>query len=102
MAPAELWHKTFSLPSYTALFSPPEHSFYASTLPCTASLAIDRALSKSYTSVLPEDEKTKLKEELAEILDRGDGMEFTGEEENGEKVFHYPYRTEVVVMRRKW
>lgn len=74
------------------------------TLPCSRSLAIDRAFSKSYVSRLPEAEKATLRTELERVLDEGDGMERIDTPEGaaaGDVWFAYPYETEVVVMRRK-
>jgi hypothetical protein len=97
-----LWHALFSAPSYASNFLPPQHTFHTYSNPSTPTACIDRALSKSYTSVLPGDEKKALSDELRAVLERGEGMavlkEAEGEEE---KVFEYPYKTEVVVMIRR-
>jgi hypothetical protein len=97
-----LWHAAFSAPSYAPNFLPPEHTFHTYSNASTPTACINRALSKSYTSILPAEEKKALADELREILDRGDGMTVVKEAEGGEeKVFDYPYKTEVVVIRRR-
>ena len=94
-----LWHALFSTPTYTANFSPPEHTHHTYTNPATIDLVINRALSKSYTSVLPAEEKEALEKKMRAVLEeaRERGELVVGEDGGIE----YPYRTEVVVCRRK-
>jgi hypothetical protein len=47
------------------------------------------------------EEKQALAKELRGILDRGEGMTVLEEVEGEEKVFEYPYKTEVVVIRKR-
>jgi hypothetical protein len=59
---------------------------------------MDRAQSKSYISVLPPDEKANVVEDIKVILQRGDGMVWINKEEG---TYQYPYKTYVVVSRKK-
>lgn len=97
-----LWHALFSSPSYSPNFEPPEHTFHTYSVSSTPTSCVDRALSKSYTSVLPAEEKQALADKLRAAIEEGDGMKVLKEAEGDEeKVFEYPYKTEVVVIRRK-
>ena len=57
----------------------------------------DRALSKSYITILSEEEKTSVKVDIKGIVERGDGMVWKDEKEG---VFEYPYKTYVVLSKR--
>lgn len=98
-----LWEAAFQTPSYKTLFAPAEHTLFQYTLPCTSALALDRAFSKSYTSVLDDLTKSALKAAMEAVLEKGEGMELMedGPAAGEGKTFRYPYETEVVVMRRK-
>lgn len=99
-----LWEAAFQTPSYKALFAPAEHTMFQYSLPCTSALALDRAFSKSYTSVLDDQTKAALKAAMEAVLEKGEGMELMeadGAAAGEAKTFRYPYETEVVVMRRK-
>jgi len=61
-------------------------------------MVTDRALSKSYITVLPPDEKAKVVDDLKAILQRGDGRIWINKEEG---TYQYPYKTLVVVSRKK-
>jgi hypothetical protein len=61
-------------------------------------MVINRAMSKSYIAVQPEDIKATIKVSITEVVDRGDGKQWI----DGDKgLFEYPYRTLVVVFQRK-
>lgn len=55
-------------------------------------------MSKSYVAVQPEDIKTTIKADIAEIVQRGDEKQWVDEDKG---LFEYPYRTLVVVFQRK-
>jgi len=96
---AGLWEALFETPTYVANFHPPSFHTHRYTTPCTIPTAINRALSKSYTSVLPPAEKEALKQKLESVLEHAvtDGSLIV----DSEGVFQYPYGTEVVICRRK-
>ena len=58
---------------------------------------ITRALSKSYVSALPEDERKKVADSLRTIL-KTEQKTWINEEEG---VFEYPYETTVVTIHKK-
>ncbi|KZT26356.1 S-adenosyl-L-methionine-dependent methyltransferase [Neolentinus lepideus HHB14362 ss-1] len=93
-----LWRQTFNTPNYQSIFQPPIEKTWDRSLPGTLEIAIDRACSKSYIAVLPEAEKKKVVEDVTEIVKRGDDMTWQ-EKEKG--VFDYPYRTYVVIWKKK-
>ncbi|KAI0093912.1 S-adenosyl-L-methionine-dependent methyltransferase [Irpex rosettiformis] len=94
----ELWRATFSTPGYTENFEPPEEKIISYELLGTEDIVVNRALSKSYISILPADEKQKVVDDIKEIVKRGDGRVWT-DNEKGE--FAYPYRTWTVIARKK-
>ncbi len=61
-------------------------------------IVVDRACSKSYIAVLPADEKQSVIADVGAIVDKGDSLVYT-DKEKGE--FEYPYKTTVIVMRKK-
>lgn len=85
------WHALFDTPQYKASFAPPEFSTVHWKGECTKKVAIDRALSKSYTNVLDEDETKGLVQRLEAVLEKGEEMVWVDQEKG---VFEYPYDTE--------
>ncbi|CAL1704518.1 unnamed protein product [Somion occarium] len=93
-----LWRAVFSTSSYNKLFDAPDEKVFEYILPGTREIVVERASTKSYIAVLPPDEKEKVRKDVGEIVDRGDGLKWI-EKEKG--IFEYPYRTLVVVWRKK-
>ncbi|CCM02384.1 uncharacterized protein FIBRA_04480 [Fibroporia radiculosa] len=93
-----LWRATFSTPSYTKFFDPPEENEWKYALPGTREIVTDRALSKSYIAVLSPDKKALVVEDIAKILDNKGGLKWMDEEKG---IFEYPYGTVVVLCRKK-
>ncbi|PSR74107.1 hypothetical protein PHLCEN_2v10063 [Hermanssonia centrifuga] len=93
-----LWRATFGTPSYPELFAPQEETTWAYPLLGTKEIVVDRACSKSYIAVLPADEKQSVIADVKAIVEKGDSLVYT-DKEKGE--FEYPYKTTVVVMRKK-
>jgi hypothetical protein len=93
-----LWRQTYSTPEYTSLFYPQEETEWAYHIPASEQIVTDRAQSKSYISVLPPNEKAKVVEDIKIILQRGDEMVWINKEEG---TFQYPYKTYVLVSRKK-
>lgn len=94
----ELWRAAFSTAGYTENFEPQEEKLFSYKLLGTEDIVVNRACSKSYIAILPEDEKTKVVEDVKGIVQRGDGLVWT-DKEKGE--FEYPYRTLVINARKK-
>lgn len=61
-------------------------------------MAIDRAMSASFIAVMSEEEKTKVKEDLKEILERGEDRVWIDEKAG---IFECPYTTLLVILRKK-
>jgi len=93
-----LWRQAFSTESYNNNFKPPEEKEWAYHLDTSQEIAINRALSKSYISILPSDEQQRVTEDLKVILAKGDGKVWVDESQG---VFQYPYKTYVVLSRKK-
>lgn len=94
----DLWRQAFSTPSYLQNFEAPEEKVWEYHIATTEQNAIDRALSKSYISVLPPKEKEKVVSDLETILARGDDRVWM---DKSQGTFEYPYKTFVVVSRKK-
>lgn len=92
-----LWRATFDTPSYKQFFKPQEEEVWSYHLLGTQEIVIDRACSKSYVAVLPDDQKTQVVEDIKAILTKGDGLVWT-DSEKGE--FEYPYKTWVVIAKK--
>jgi len=58
---------------------------------------VARGLSKSYISVLPQEEQNKVEDSLRNVL----GTEQKTWINEGEGAFEYPYETTLVTVRRK-
>lgn len=93
-----LWRQAFDTPNYQKLFAAPEENQWPYDLPATVDIVVDRASSKSYISILPDAEKAKVQADLREIVNKGEDKVWI-DEAKGE--FKYPYRTYVVVSRKK-
>jgi len=93
-----LWRQTFDTPAYKELFQAPEERVWSYILPGTLQVVMDRACSKSYIAVLPEDEKVKVKEDVKNIVLKGEDKVWMNENQG---VFEYPYKTWVVVAKKK-
>lgn len=92
-----LWRATFSTKSYTSLFDKEEELLWAYTLPGSVQIVTDRACSKSYIATLPVAEREKVVATIAKILAE-EPRTWINEAEG---IFEYPYKTTLVVMRKK-
>ncbi|KAL4253192.1 S-adenosyl-L-methionine-dependent methyltransferase superfamily protein [Abortiporus biennis] len=93
-----LWRAAFDTPNYIEHFQPPEEHVWAYTLPGTQQLVVDRACSKSYITLLPDDEKQQVVKDVKDIVDRGDGLVWKDKDQG---VFEYPYKTTAIVIKKK-
>jgi hypothetical protein len=93
-----LLRQSFSMPGYTSLFHPMDEREWSYYALATEQIVTERQLSWSYISVLPPDEKAKVVEDVKVILKRGDGKVWINKEEG---TYQYPYKTLVVVSRKK-
>lgn len=87
------WMQMVDTPSFAAHFAPLEPVHQRRTLPTTLDGVIDRMLSKSYISVLPDDEKARLVARARAIFAAPDAA--TGRKwlDQAGGVFAYPYGT---------
>jgi len=88
----------FGTQSFQNFFHPHKERTWCYPLVTSLDIVIERAMSKSYITVQPEDIKASIKAGITEIVDRGDGKQWV----DGDKgLFEYPYRTLVVVFQRQ-
>ncbi|KAF9533022.1 S-adenosyl-L-methionine-dependent methyltransferase [Crepidotus variabilis] len=92
-----LWRQAFETPSYKQNFQKPEEHVSSYTLHTTKEHVVDRVFSKSYIAVLPDDQKTEVKNAVQKILDESNKSWI----DEAEGIFEYPYRSFTVVARRK-
>ncbi|KAJ7109424.1 S-adenosyl-L-methionine-dependent methyltransferase [Mycena epipterygia] len=93
-----LWRQAFDTPAYQKVFEPPQEQTWSIPLPATQEIVIDRACSKSYITILSDEERAKVRKDLAAIVERGEDKVWINESEGA---FEYPYETDVVICRRK-
>ncbi|KAF9454528.1 S-adenosyl-L-methionine-dependent methyltransferase [Macrolepiota fuliginosa MF-IS2] len=93
-----LWRQTFDTPSYKRYFESPEEHLWSYSLTATEDIVVDRASSKSYTAVLPSDQKEEVRQKLREIVKKGEDKEWIDE---GSGTFYYPYQCWVIVAQKK-
>ncbi|EJD02306.1 WD40 repeat-like protein [Fomitiporia mediterranea MF3/22] len=93
-----LWRAVFSVPSYAANFNPHEETIVSHSIPATEQSVQDRVCSKSYIAIQPPDVQKQVRERIREIVEKGEEKVWIDKEKG---VFEYPYKTAVVVLRRK-
>lgn len=93
-----LWRKTFQTPSYVKYFEPPEELTFTHIVTGSLQGVIDRAHSKSYIAIRPEETRMQISKDLKEIVERGDGKVWIDEKQG---TFEYPYINTAIVMRKK-
>ncbi|KDR81644.1 hypothetical protein GALMADRAFT_239720 [Galerina marginata CBS 339.88] len=92
------WRQTFDAPSYQRAFQPPQERSWAYTLVGTKESAVDRASSKSYVAILPDDKKKEVQNEIRRIVD-SDTTKVWIDKSKG--TFEYPYKVDVVICQKK-
>jgi len=92
------WRQTFDTPSYQREFNPPEERTWSYKLRATKEIVVDRASSKSYIAVLPDDKKAQVQEEIRKIVDHGLDRVWIDEMQG---IFEYPYKTWVVIAHKR-
>lgn len=94
----DAWRNIFSLPTYISNFEPPTEEIVRTKAIATREGISAYLLSASHIAVLPADEKAKITTQVAEVLDRGEGLVWV-DKEKGE--FEQAFETSVVIMKRK-
>ena len=93
-----LWRQVFDSEVYQECFSPHEEKVWCYALPVTAEVVVNRACSKSYISVLSDDERTSVKTDVGAIVEQGQDKIWIDESRD---IFEYPYQTLVVIAKRR-
>lgn len=93
-----LWRATFETEAYAGLFDNPEEFSWEHMVPTTEQGVIDRMHSKSFITQLSDEERSKVTEDARRYI-KEDQSKVWVDKERG--VFQYPYRTNLVVMRKK-
>jgi len=93
-----LWRQLFDTASYNKHFQAPEEEVWSYNLPGSLDIVTNRALSKSYIAMQPDDVKTDIRADIKDIIQRGDGLKWSNEAQG---IFEYPYKTYVVIARKK-
>jgi hypothetical protein len=68
------------------------------TLETTLESTVDRACSKSYIAILPDDEKAAVRKDVAAIVTEGEDKVWIDEQKG---TFEYPYKGYVVIAQKK-
>ncbi|PPQ84077.1 hypothetical protein CVT26_013158 [Gymnopilus dilepis] len=92
------WRQLFETPAYKQSFESPKEKKWSYHLVGTKDSAVERALSKSYIAILPDEKKQEISEEIRRIIDNDSNKVWINEKE-GE--FEYPYKTDVVICYKK-
>ena len=81
----------FDSPEYKDNFvGPAQLEVFSMVIEGSEELVVDRALSKSYVTSLPEEVKAEVVENIRKIVKRGDGKVWIAQEMG---TFEYPYAT---------
>lgn len=83
--------------AYQKNFKTPEERKWNYVLETNKEVVIDRAFSKSYIAILPDDTKMQVKMDLDRIIDEEDKVWI----DKSKGIFEYPYTTWVVVSEKK-
>jgi len=94
----DLWRATFTSESYLKNFETQEELSWDRIIPTTTEGVVDRVLSKSYVTLLSDSEKEALRRDVRNYLAE-DKTKVWIDEATG--IFGYPYKTNLVVMRKK-
>ncbi|KAJ6630847.1 S-adenosyl-L-methionine-dependent methyltransferase [Mycena sp. CBHHK59/15] len=93
-----LWRQAFATAAYQESFEPPQEKTWSAPLPATHDIVVDRACSKSYIAILPDEEKAKVRVDLEVVVEKGEGKVWINESEG---TFEYPYKTYLVIAQKK-
>lgn len=91
-----LWRKMFDVPSFKLFKSHEEHEIVWS-VPTSLPAVVERVFTKSYIAIQPDSEKTKIREEITEAANRGEGRKWIDEAKG---TWEYPHKNLVVILRK--
>ncbi|GAA6059016.1 hypothetical protein JCM10212_001241 [Sporobolomyces blumeae] len=89
---------TFKTDYYLSAYGPLDVLTYRRKIPTTTEGVVDRVLSKSYITALPQEKQEELAKGFRDVVKRGDGKVWIDEKEG---TFEYPYKTELYLFRKK-
>ncbi|GAA5900069.1 class I SAM-dependent methyltransferase [Sporobolomyces salmoneus] len=92
------WKSIFETEFYSQTYEPAQVETYHRNLPSSEQGVVDRILSKSYITALSQEEQERVAKDMREIVKKGEGKEWIDEKEG---TFHYPYTTELYIIRKK-
>lgn len=92
-----LWRQTFTTPGYKENFAEPEEHVLTRSVPTTAEGVVNRALSKSFVTLLSPAQKEEVTAKIKAIVDEADDKVWIDEKEG---IFEYPYQTRLVIMKK--
>ncbi|PWY97746.1 hypothetical protein BCV70DRAFT_166172 [Testicularia cyperi] len=96
------WHAMYKTQAFANYFTPDEPRHVHRVLPTTLQGVIDRVLSKSYISVLPQEKQDQLTAQIADLLNNTPDQELGRNWiDKDQGVWEYPYRTDLHIFRRK-
>ncbi|KAI0063117.1 S-adenosyl-L-methionine-dependent methyltransferase [Artomyces pyxidatus] len=93
-----LWRQIFDTSPYKKFFGDPQEHTWSYTLHGSLDIVTDRALSTSFVAIQPEDVKAQVREDIRQIVERGEGKKWVDESKG---LFEYPYKTAVVTFRKQ-
>ncbi|KAJ7641914.1 S-adenosyl-L-methionine-dependent methyltransferase [Roridomyces roridus] len=98
-ARTEKWRDLFSLPAYTESFSEtPEEQVFRWGIPVKVEDVLNKVLTASRVSALPEQEKEVVVRDVRGVLAKGEGMVWVDEQDGK---FELPQMCRVVISKRK-
>ncbi|THH05772.1 hypothetical protein EW145_g4551 [Phellinidium pouzarii] len=92
------WRRIFDLPLYKDSFTGPEEAIVPSAETNTLEALTLFVFTGSVVALLPDDEKEKIRREIKEIVQRGNGLVWVDKEKG---MFEMAFAAQVVVMHRK-
>lgn len=92
------WRQTFETPAYKENFEPHSEKVWEYSIQGTKESVVDRASSKSYIAVLPDEKKNEVQNKIRSIIDLDKDKVWIDEAKG---IFEYPYKVYVVLTHRK-
>ncbi|KAF9557638.1 S-adenosyl-L-methionine-dependent methyltransferase [Agrocybe pediades] len=92
------WKETFEKPAYQQNFEPPQQEIWDYHITATEESVVERASSKSYIAMLPDDKKKEVQDEVRRIINQDTSKVWM---DKSQGTFEYPYKTYVVICHKK-
>ena len=94
----KVWRGVYNSPCYDLYFEPSEEKTFPHYLTVTPQDVVDRVLTWSAVAVQDDVEKAKIREEVKDIIRRGDELEWVDESRT---LLKLPHETLMVFIHRK-